>query len=120
MISAISVGLASLIILLMFLLLNKMRVISFSKFRFVGKSLVTKGTEIFGLVYAVFNDESCHCAPACLSPNSLHLQLAAFSDVEQRLNDSDFLTDTLPIKQVLVFLCSKMYQSTTICFHSIN
>ena len=97
-----------------------MRKVWSSKFRFVSKSLVTEGTEIFGLIDAVLNDESCHGSPACLSPNSLNLQLAAFSDVEERLNDSDFFSDTVPVKQVLVFLCSKMYQNSTIRFHRIN
>ena len=86
------------LVLLYVLYLNKMWKIRLTKSWLVDKALVAESTEIFRLIDSVINDESRHSSPAGLSPYGLYLQVAALADIEQWLNDTDLLTDTLPIK----------------------
>ena len=85
-----------------------MRIIGFTKFRVICKALIAERIEIFGIGDTVLDDESCHDPPTGLSPYGLYLQFAPLADIEQWLNNTDFPTDSLPVEEVLVFICSEM------------
>ena len=97
----------------------KMWIIWFSKIRFVCKALITESVQLLRLVYSILYDESCHGSTTSLSPYCLHLQVISLTNTEQWLDNANFFTDLQPIKQVLVFLGSKMYQDAIICFHTV-
>ena len=91
-----------------------MWIVRSSKIRFVCKVLVTESIQILRLVDSILNDESCHSSTTSLGPYCLHLQITPFANIEQWLDNMNFLTDSLPIKQVLVFLCGKMNQNAVV------
>ena len=67
-----------------------------------------------------YNPSLLYLDPACLCPNGLDLLFAPLADIEQGLNNANFLTDTLPVEEMLVFLGGKMNQNAVIRFHRIN
>ena len=69
----------------------------------------------------IIKDISHHGSTARFSPYSLHLQSAVFlADIKEWLNDLYLLTDSLPIKQMFIFLCRKMDEYTIVSFHTID
>ena len=86
-----------------------MWIVRFSKIRFVCKALVTESIQVLQLVDSILNDESCHSFTTSLGPYCLHLQIAPFANKEQWLDDVNFLTDSLPVKQVLCNHCIIKY-----------
>ena len=97
-----------------------MRVIGFAQGRIVCKALVAESIEVGRISNAVLDYEPCHGTPAGLSPDSLNLQIVSLADIEQRLDNSNLLADTLPVEKVLEFFCSKMNQNAIISFHGID
>ena len=93
-----------------------MRIIGFTEFRVVYKALVAESIEILGIGDSVINDEPRHGSPTGLCPNCLDFQVVPFADIEQGLDNTNLLADSLPVEKVLVFLCGKMYQNTVIAF----
>ena len=85
-----------------------MRIIGFTKFWVVCKTLVAESIEILGAGDTVLDDEPRHGSPAGLCPNCLDLQVVSLADIEQRLDNTNLLADTLPVEKVLKFLSSKV------------
>ena len=84
-----------------------MREIRLTKSWLIDKTLISEGTKTLWLVDSVLDDESRHGSPTGFCPYGLYLQIAPLTDIEQWLNNTDLLTDTLPVEEVLVFLGGK-------------
>ena len=86
----------------------------------VFKALVLKMTQIVWYSQLVPDDETGHGTPATLGIDGDDFQFSIFHHQEFRLDNLHFLADTLPVKQMLHFLCSQMNENAVISLDRIN
>ena len=97
-----------------------MRKSPFAQLWCVFEPLVAECRQFLGMSNLMGKNESHHCSTASLRPYCLHFQSAVLlADIKERLDDLHLLTDSLPIKQMLVFCRGKMKQNPIIGFYAV-
>lgn len=63
---------------------------------------------------------SYHCSTARLCPHGLHLETAvSLSHIEQGMDDSHLLADSLSVEQMLIFFGREVYQDSVVHLHAV-
>ena len=77
-------------------------------------------TQVFWHSQLILDDETGHGTPATLGIDGDDFQSSFFHHQKFRLDNLHFLADTLPVEQVLHFLCSQMNEDAVIGLDRIN
>lgn len=86
----------------------------------VFESFVTECGQFCRADQLVVSYVSCHCSTARLGPHGLHFETAvSLSHIEQGVDDSHLLADSLPVEQMLVFFSREVYQNTVVHLHAV-
>ena len=75
------------------------------------KALILEMTQVFWHSQFVLDDETGHGTPATLGIDGDDFQFSILHHQKFRLDNLHFLADTLPVKQMLHFLCSQMNEN---------
>ncbi len=80
------------------------------------KSLMGECCQFLRSEEPVVEDEPHHCPSAGFGPYGLHLEVAvALPYVEERMDDLNLPTDSVPVEQMLIFFGGKVNQDAVIC-----
>ena len=86
----------------------------------VFESFITECGQFCRADQLVVSYVSYHCSTARLGPHGLHLETAvSLSHIEQGVDDSHLLADSLPVEQMLVFFGREVYQDSVVHLHAV-
>ena len=100
---------------------HKVRIVFFAQLRCIFKSFIAEGLQLIGHDETVLQYEPDHGSTARFGPNGLHLQSSVFlSDIEERMDDPDLLTDPMPVEEMFILLGGEVDEHPVISLYALD